>query len=152
MGRFRSGAACILLGIAFVGPALACSGGSQDRVHFASGSSALDAESRRWLRSVASVMKEHRELAFRLEGHSDRHGAERANWQLSLRRAESVRKFLFQDGVDQSRLTTAAFGSSRPVATCRKQACDVMNRRVVFVLTRGTLASSSCPDDPDRDY
>jgi outer membrane protein OmpA-like peptidoglycan-associated protein len=53
---------------------------------------------------------------------------------LSKRRAEAVKTVLVsQFGIDASRLTTAGFGSSKPVAPNTTPDGKAQNRRVEFV-------------------
>jgi OmpA-OmpF porin, OOP family len=50
---------------------------------------------------------------FRVAGHTDAKGAAEYNRQLSLRRAETVKRFLVARGVDPGRLESAGYGKER---------------------------------------
>lgn len=52
----------------------------------------------------------------RVEGHTDSKGADAYNQTLSEKRADSVRGYLVQQGVDEARLSSVGFGETRPVA------------------------------------
>jgi outer membrane protein OmpA-like peptidoglycan-associated protein len=65
---------------------------------------------------------------FLVAGHTDAKGSARYNKQLSLRRAESVKRFLIAKGMDAGRLTTVGYGSERLLAPERPE--DASNRRV----------------------
>jgi outer membrane protein OmpA-like peptidoglycan-associated protein len=52
----------------------------------------------------------------RVEGHTDGKGTDAYNQILSEKRAESVRSYLVQQGVDEARLKSVGFGKTRPVA------------------------------------
>lgn len=52
----------------------------------------------------------------RIEGHTDGKGSASYNRQLSLRRAESVRKWMEAHGLSGLRFTTEGFGADKPVA------------------------------------
>jgi outer membrane protein OmpA-like peptidoglycan-associated protein len=54
--------------------------------------------------------------AVRVEGHTDGKGADGYNQTLSEKRAESVRHYLVQQGVDSTRITSMGFGKTKPVA------------------------------------
>jgi len=69
-------------------------------------------------------------------GHSDRIGNDKANLDLSTRRAASVRDYLVQKGVPTNRITAVGRGSVEPVVECEDKdrqaliACLAPNRRV----------------------
>lgn len=76
-------------------------------------------------------------------GHSDRIGNDRANVALSTRRAEAVRDYLLERGVQASLVTAVGRGSVEPVVECsdeRGQAlveCLAPNRRVEVRVSYG---------------
>jgi OmpA-OmpF porin, OOP family len=65
---------------------------------------------------------------FLVAGHTDAKGSADYNKQLSLRRAEAVKRFLVAKGMDAARLTTVGYGSEKLLAADRPQ--DPSNRRV----------------------
>lgn len=79
------------------------------------------------LRPVASI---------NVIGHSDRIGNDEANRRLSLRRAEAVRDYLVDAGLDAGRMTLAGWGSEAPLVACEDERgealvdCLAPNRRV----------------------
>ncbi|MFH1131945.1 MAG: OmpA family protein [Pseudomonadota bacterium] len=72
--------------------------------------------------------------SLRVEGHTDSSGKAGHNRQLSQERAEAVRDFLVQAGVDAGRLFAAGFGSERPVKDNRTARGRAANRRVEFTI------------------
>jgi photosystem I P700 chlorophyll a apoprotein A2 len=54
--------------------------------------------------------------AVRVEGHTDGKGTDGYNQTLSEKRAESVRHYFVQQGVDSARITSIGFGRTKPVA------------------------------------
>ncbi len=85
------------------------------------------------LKELADSLKSNPDLDLTIEGHTDNLGTEKYNLELSLKRAESVKKVLMGLGVDTHRIQTKGFGNSLPVATNSTEEGRAMNRRVVFV-------------------
>jgi outer membrane protein OmpA-like peptidoglycan-associated protein len=65
---------------------------------------------------------------FVVAGHTDAKGSPSYNKQLSLRRAEAVKRFLVARGMDAGRLDTVGYGSEKLLAPDRPE--DSSNRRV----------------------
>ena len=65
---------------------------------------------------------------FVVAGHTDAKGSAQYNKQLSLRRAQTVKKFLIAQGLDGARLDTVGYGSEKLLAPDHPQ--DASNRRV----------------------
>jgi outer membrane protein OmpA-like peptidoglycan-associated protein len=65
---------------------------------------------------------------FLVAGHTDAKGSAQYNKQLSLKRAEAVKRFLVAKGMDAGRLTTVGYGSEKLLAPDRPE--DASNRRV----------------------
>lgn len=82
------------------------------------------------LNRIAKVLVQYPQTVIRVEGHTDSTGSESYNWDLSRRRAESVRNLLVQRGVSSSRMEVVAFGESSPIATNATEAGRQRNRRV----------------------
>jgi outer membrane protein OmpA-like peptidoglycan-associated protein len=65
---------------------------------------------------------------FIVAGHTDAKGSAEYNKQLSLRRAETVKHFLIEKGIDAKRLDTIGYGSEKPLSPDHPD--DPNNRRV----------------------
>jgi len=65
---------------------------------------------------------------FVVAGHTDSKGSAQYNKELSLRRAEAVKRFLVAKGMDAYRLDTVGYGSDRLLVPDRPD--DPSNRRV----------------------
>ncbi len=65
-----------------------------------------------------------------LEGHTDWIASERYNYDLSLRRAESVRRYLESKGISRARMTVRGFGEKQPIASNETAEGRASNRRV----------------------
>jgi OOP family OmpA-OmpF porin len=63
-------------------------------------------------------------------GHTDSTGSKAGNQALSERRAESVKAYLVEKGLNGDRIVTKGMGDSRPVASNKTAAGRAQNRRV----------------------
>jgi OOP family OmpA-OmpF porin len=85
------------------------------------------------LNKLADVMKKHPNITkLRIEGHTDSSGKAKRNDRLSKARADAVAKWLTDNGVDANRLTTAGFGSKRPLVTNDTAEHRALNRRTEY--------------------
>ena len=80
-----------------------------------------------WLRTNPDV-------AVTIEGHCDERGTNAYNLALGERRAESVKMFLADLGIDQSRLATISYGEERPLDRGHGEAVWASNRRAHFLI------------------
>ena len=85
------------------------------------------------INEVAKMMREHTELKFSIEGHTDGDGDEAYNLQLSESRAATVKKVLIDSGIDVARLQIKGMGESVPVSDNNTPEGKANNRRVEFV-------------------
>jgi outer membrane protein OmpA-like peptidoglycan-associated protein len=127
----------------------------KEKVFFVSGKAAIDPRSRNLLLQIAAVLRSHAELPpLLVEGHTDNVGKPGVNRKLSQARAEAVRLFLIEQGIDQGRVGAAGFGPDRPMASNRTPSGRASNRRVEFRLdgpeleTSATEAESAQPAGP----
>jgi outer membrane protein OmpA-like peptidoglycan-associated protein len=106
-----------------------------EKIYFFVNEARIRPESFDVLEAVASTLLDHPEVTLlRVEGHTDGDGSDDYNLQLSQRRAESVRDWLSQHGVNAERLLPQGYGEQFPVATNRTPEGKEMNRRVEFVV------------------
>lgn len=101
---------------------------------FATNSDRIRPESTPTLNEIGTMLAEHPELRIAIEGHTDSDGEEAYNLDLSQRRAAAVTRFLTETyRIDESRLESAGFGESRPVADNNSPEGKQQNRRVELV-------------------
>jgi outer membrane protein OmpA-like peptidoglycan-associated protein len=103
---------------------------STSEVRFRSGKADLNDEAQTALIGLVKEMKENPLLVVELEGYADPSGSPDQNVVLSQRRADAVRRFLVQQGVDQSRIHAIGLGPitdrSMPSAEKRRVAVKVL--------------------------
>jgi outer membrane protein OmpA-like peptidoglycan-associated protein/uncharacterized protein (DUF2141 family) len=91
------------------------------------------------INKIATFMKEHMDISFSIDGHTDSDGAADFNQKLSEDRSIAIKNALIKFGIRESRLKTRGFGEERPVATNATSDGKAKNRRVEFVVLNGTL-------------
>mgnify|MGYP003575502413 CR=1 FL=1 len=99
-------------------------------IQFEFDSSVLKTSSYPVLDAVSADLKANSAARATLEGHASAEGTDSYNMNLSRDRANSVKTYLVNSGVDANRLTVKAFGESRPVASNETEEGRVQNRRV----------------------
>ncbi len=104
-----------------------------DKVYFQTGKTTIRTVSYGLLDEVASVINGHPEVKkIAIEGHTDSVGKASFNTKLSQGRAEAVRKYLVEKGVEPSRLSAKGYGESQPIADNKTPRGREQNRRVEF--------------------
>ncbi|WP_141621837.1 OmpA family protein, partial [Myxococcus sp. AB036A] len=106
---------------------------TEHHVQFPVGQSTLSDSERRNLDAIADYLKANPGVSLRIEGHTDNTGPEELNRTLSQDRADAVRQYLIQQGVESSRLTAKGYGPAQPIASNDTPEGRSANRRVEFV-------------------
>lgn len=104
-------------------------------IFFATGSSKLLAKSYKSLKDVAQILKDNPSYKVAIDGHTDNTGKDELNQKLSDKRANAVKDYLKNAGVDESRMTATGYGESKPIADNKTAAGRAKNRRVEMNLT-----------------
>ena len=99
-------------------------------IQFEFNSSVLKTASYAVLDQIASEMKKYNTVKFNIEGHASQEGTDQRNMTLSNDRANSVKAYLINAGVEGENLTSVGFGESKPVASNETEEGRVLNRRV----------------------
>lgn len=103
-------------------------------VKFQTGKAVLKAESSKILTDIANILTKYPYYGLSMDGHTDSAGNDKSNQVLSEKRALACLDFLVKKGIDKSRLKSAGFGETRPVADNKTAAGRTKNRRVEFNL------------------
>lgn len=103
-----------------------------EKVYFGPYSTELDENTKGVLWKKILWLEENPSTVVVIEGHSDKSGNEIANLIVGERRAESVRAFLVEMGIDGRRLITVSYGEERLADTGKTKESHVKNRRVTF--------------------
>ena len=115
------------------------------QISFATGSDEILPNSEPILFEVADALLRNPNLELlEIQGHTDNSGDRELNMRLSQRRAEAVRRWLIQHGVEPARLMAKGYGPTRPVVPNITQQNRARNRRVQFrIVRRADLVGAS---------
>ena len=102
-------------------------------IKFDSGKATLKLESMGVINEIVKLMKEHPEINFSVEGHTDSDGDAQFNIDLSEQRANTVVNELIARGIDGKRMVAKGFGEDVPVTDNTSPEGKANNRRVEFV-------------------
>lgn len=87
------------------------------------------------LDDVASLLVANPQIRrVQVEGHTDAIGSDEYNQKLSERRANAVRDYLIQKGIEPDRLSAVGYGESRPIADNESVRGRARNRRTEFTV------------------
>ncbi len=93
-------------------------------------SAILKPEAVEQITKVGDIIAKYKDDRVRIEGHTDSTGAAAYNEELSLRRADAVKRVLLSRGVQESQMLVLGLGESRPVSENNDEAGRAKNRRV----------------------
>lgn len=86
------------------------------------------------LNKLVEVLKANPQFAIAIHGHTDNVGNKSYNLRLSENRAKAVANYLISKGIAESRITTAGYGNSQPIASNDTEEGRKKNRRVSFTI------------------
>ncbi len=102
-------------------------------LYFAYDSAEISPAQREQLEQNALWIRQHSDVkTMVLEGHTDERGSVEYNLALGERRAQAVRQYLIQLGIDRDRLNILSYGEEKPVAYGGGEDDYRQNRRVEF--------------------
>ena len=103
-----------------------------DGVTFKSGSSVLNSNAKKALKSTVRELKapENEGVKIVIQGHTDNTGKASKNKKLSLQRAQSVAKYLISQGIAKDRVKAIGCGEEAPVASNKTADGREENRRI----------------------
>ena len=123
-----------------------------EAVHFDYDRATVREDSLGLLDEIAQVVNDATRIRrIEIQGHTDHSGGEDYNKKLSQERAESVREYLIEQGVQADRLTARGYGFSEPIVALppggrETTAAAAQNRRVEFVILDQDEADESAGD------
>lgn len=112
-------------------------------IRFGNNSAEILGESTALMSELAHTLLTHPEIRrVEVQGHTDDNGTEQRNLELSEQRAESVRRWLVDHGVESDRLGAKGYGESQPLVPNITAGNRKRNRRVQFVIVERAAPAS----------
>ncbi len=105
-------------------------------VQFEYNSDQLKSSSYENLEGVAEILNENKNFRLKLDGHTDSHGKDEFNLELSQKRADACKNYLVSLGIDPDRITATGHGESQPIASNDTDEGRRQNRRVEFTIVQ----------------
>ena len=103
---------------------------------FDQGSSELNTEAIVELQRAVAFIQRFTPIKVRVEGHTDSTGDEDGNMSFSQKRAESVKAYLVNQGIDENVLVPVGYGQGKPIAPNDTPEGQRKNRRFEIVIER----------------
>jgi outer membrane protein OmpA-like peptidoglycan-associated protein len=101
-------------------------------VYFATGRADLTENSRMILDKVVRTLMENPGIEVEIRGHTDNTGSYQTNMRLSKARADAVKLYLINHGIDAARIRTNGYGPDKPIAPNSTREGRAKNRRIEF--------------------
>jgi outer membrane protein OmpA-like peptidoglycan-associated protein len=112
-------------------------------VLFASGKYELSQPASLALAKMSGVILAHPGLTLNIAGYTDSTGGDQFNLKLSGQRADAVRTFLVQQGLNPATVTAMGMGPADPVASNDTAVGRQQNRRVEIVVSGEAIGSAA---------
>lgn len=117
-----------------------------DGITFAFDSAEILPASEPTLLRALSMLRDNPTARIEISGHTDNVGAEAHNRRLSEERAQGVRRWMTEHGIEAARLTARGYGPSRPRASNDSEEGRAQNRRIEFAhLNAGEVVQRTAP-------
>ncbi|MGV3707521.1 MAG: peptidoglycan-associated lipoprotein Pal [Gemmatimonas sp.] len=108
-----------------------------ETVYFEYDSDAIRADAQATLDKKIPLLVANPAVRLQIAGHCDNRGTDEYNLALGRRRAEMVKRYLTDRGVDAARIETISFGAERPAVQGEGESVWEKNRRDEFQITAG---------------
>lgn len=116
-------------------------------LNFKVGTAQLLPESLKYLDAVADVLQnDARILHMMIEGHASPEGPYDRNYTLSLDRAQAIWRYLVEQGVHPTRMSTRAMGEVVPIEATGGTDEFELSRRVVFEIVKQLPSGQTAPE------
>jgi outer membrane protein OmpA-like peptidoglycan-associated protein len=108
-----------------------------ESIEFDIGQANLKSEMYGDLNKIVNFMYDNLDFYLKISGHTDSFGAAATNLQLSKERAQTIRDYIvIFGGVEEGRVTSEGYGSTKPLVDEVSEEDKTLNRRVEFEIFR----------------
>ncbi len=122
-----------------------------DNIFYDYDAATLRPESKTALDEMAQVLRDNPNVTIEMASHTDRHGSDTYNINLSSRRAQSVIDYLISVGIAPDRLQSQGYGKSRPKTITKKLAREFPQFKEGDVLTEEYILALPQTDQDTAD-
>ena len=99
-------------------------------IQFEVGKDVIKIASYAQLNEVVKILNEYSDYQLIIDGHTDNTGTAEKNQILSEKRADAIKKYFTDKGIEQSRLVATGYGFEKPIVPNTNAANKAKNRRV----------------------
>jgi OOP family OmpA-OmpF porin len=99
-------------------------------IYFERSKPAILTTSKSALEELHDILTQHPHIRVLIEGHTDNVGNEKDLMELSWERAQAIKVYLVQKGIDPARISTIGYGDTRPLSDNFTEQGREKNRRV----------------------
>lgn len=110
-------------------------------IYFEYDQDALSSEAQSQLDGKLGVLVANPGVSIRLTGHADERGSDEYNLALGQRRAATVKRYLTDRGISDTRVSIVSMGEERPACTEADESCWRRNRRAEVEVTSGSVTA-----------
>jgi outer membrane protein OmpA-like peptidoglycan-associated protein len=107
-----------------------------NNIFFDFNKSELKPESYLELDRLFNFLKDNSDIKVEISGHTDNVGTDEYNMNLSQARANTVKDYLVEKGIESIRIISKGYGESKPVSTNDTEEGRQLNRRVEFKIIK----------------
>ncbi|MFT4780043.1 MAG: peptidoglycan-associated lipoprotein, partial [Flavobacteriales bacterium] len=116
-----------------------------NNIYFGFDSYAIVPKEKTKVGELKKILDEDPNVSVVIKAHTDARGNDDYNLLLSMRRAQSIQKYLQKQGIDASRFQIAWVGEKEPLVNCTNKECGeedhALNRRAEVVFVNGATAN-----------
>lgn len=104
-------------------------------VYFDSGKAIFRGETISTLDEAFLLLRKYIYKDFSVEGHTDNRGNDKMNLELSRKRADAVKNYFVNRGVEEYNINAVGYGETKPIASNKSKSGMAKNRRVEIKVT-----------------
>ena len=110
-----------------------------DRIYFDLDSYSVRPDAYPRLDAQVAWLQRYPTVTVRIEGNADERGTREYNLALGARRAEAIRTYLIERGINAGRIDTISYGKERPIAAGSTEEAWARNRNAHTAIVSGAV-------------